>query len=178
MDDSFEFSLTQYLDGSLPDDGRAAIEERLRADPMARAMLEEHRKLANALRASAMPQVHWDRLAECISGAVEDEAQRQRYSISRYRGPMRWAMAASVLLAIGIISLWSRGPQVPAPVQTASVLDVTGPQAEVATGEPQADVSVGQPQEADAASAYTTDSIVVQRPTIALDGFPSVGHLQ
>jgi type IV secretory pathway TrbL component len=111
---------------------------------------------------------------------VEDESQRQKYSISRYRGAMRWAMAASVLLAIGVIGVMMRHQQVPPnPVAAApAVLDVSGPQAEVAIGAAQADVSVGQPQEADAAAAYTADSVVVQRPVIALDGFPSVGHLQ
>ena len=43
----FEFAVSQYLDGTLAEDQRAGIEEKLRTDPEGKwlAIAEEHRKL-------------------------------------------------------------------------------------------------------------------------------------
>src|SRR3954447_25386102 len=73
-----EFLISQYADGTLPAEGRGALEEVLRRDPAARALLEEYRGLDRALNgaatAPAIAGVDWDRLAERISGAVTKQA--------------------------------------------------------------------------------------------------------
>jgi anti-sigma factor RsiW len=73
-----EILIAQYADGTLPAERRDALEEVLRRDPAARALLEEYRGLDRALKAAlpgpALDGVDWDRLAERISGAVSKQA--------------------------------------------------------------------------------------------------------
>jgi anti-sigma factor RsiW len=178
--DDFEFSLTQYLDGTLPSDQRAAVEERLRSDPAARQQLEDYRKLDQIISGAAagMPRLQWDRLAEQISQAVADEADRPIFFLGR--APMRrvLALAASLLIVVGLVRLATRhSPQ--ASQQGLTVIAVAGPQAETAAGETVIDVSIGQPQEADAAQAYIyNDSLLVHRPVVALEASENMGSEQ
>jgi anti-sigma factor RsiW len=66
-----EFLLTQYLDGSLPPEQRAAVRKILDNDPEARAMLNAYQKLDHLLRSEApMPSIEWERLAKRISAAI------------------------------------------------------------------------------------------------------------
>jgi anti-sigma factor RsiW len=112
--DELEFSLSQYLDGTLPPAERVALEARLAADAEARAVLAEYRQLDEGLKsipaADPLPGVHWDRFADQISHAVaaQDDADAERQAAT-YRigaGSRRWrswlgglAVAASVLVA-------------------------------------------------------------------------------
>jgi anti-sigma factor RsiW len=170
--EQFEFALSQYIDGTLPIEQRAAVEERLRADPEARKLLEEYRNLDQAIRASAagVPEIQWDRLARHLSEAVNDAADSRNYYIGWVRGAVGLAVAASVLLVIGLFLGHPIAP--PAPPQAVAMLDVAGPQAEAAAGPAAIDISVSQPQEADVALAYTSgEGVLVQRPLVALAGF-------
>jgi anti-sigma-K factor RskA len=109
-----EFLISQYADGTLDEADRAAVERRLESDAEARAMLEEHRAVTRLVRAAPLPQVRWDRLAETISGAIEDEMsarmRRASWAIRPIR-PMWIAMAASVLIAAGIAVHFVMGPR-------------------------------------------------------------------
>src|SRR4051812_40612310 len=72
-----EILIAQYADGTLPAEHRDALEEVLRRDTAARALLEEYRELDRELKNAAAPEiaeVDWDRLAERISGAVTKQA--------------------------------------------------------------------------------------------------------
>src|SRR5437762_1696526 len=72
-----EILISQYADGTLPAEARDALEEVLRREPAARALLEEYRGLDRALKDAAAPElagVDWARLAERISGAVARQA--------------------------------------------------------------------------------------------------------
>jgi anti-sigma factor RsiW len=74
IDERLEFAISQYLDGDLPPQERAALEQRLAADPAARQLLEQYRSLNNAMRSAArLPPVNWQRLAQAISGAVAQQ---------------------------------------------------------------------------------------------------------
>src|SRR5436305_1634901 len=103
-----EFSISQYLDGSLSPAEKSALESRLSSDPQARRLLEEHRKLDQMLKASPMPELRWDLLAGQISTAVAQveipvEAQpASRLRMNWMRMAMPLALAASVLIAAGI----------------------------------------------------------------------------
>jgi anti-sigma factor RsiW len=147
-----EFSISQYLDGSLSPAERSALESRLASDPQARRLLEEHRKLDQMLKASPMPELRWDLLAGQISAAVAQvEIPVEAQSASRLR--MNWmrmampmALAASVLIAAGIaIRFIPFGHSTPQgqPISAPSVAQIVGPQAEIAQGPSEISVSVG-----------------------------------
>jgi anti-sigma factor RsiW len=101
--DELEFSISQYLDGTLAADQRDALDERLATDAEARALYAEYQTLQGVLVSSlpAMPEVDWDRFATRVSAAVgREEMPAQSYKISRWLSrPMQFAIAASVLIA-------------------------------------------------------------------------------
>jgi negative regulator of sigma E activity len=102
--DELEFSISQYVDGTLADvEQRSALEERLATDAEARALYAEYQALQGVLVSSlpAMPAVDWDQFAARVSAAVDrEEMPAQSYKISRwFARPMQFAVAASVLVA-------------------------------------------------------------------------------
>jgi anti-sigma factor RsiW len=153
--DELEISISQYLDGTLNDDRRAAVEARLADDPAAQAILAQERALTDLLRAEPLPEVRWDRLAESISQAIDVQAEQRVARASgwmRFRMPTGLAVAASALLAIGIaayVLMHGRSMVVnpashsqPAHVTVAS-LTVGGPRADVPGGPEVTEISIG-----------------------------------
>ena len=101
--DELEFSISQYIDGTLGARERDALEERLATDAEARAVHAEYASLQRVLKAAPAPEVDWDQFAAQISGAVaREEMPQQSYKISRWLRPARLAIAASVLVAAGL----------------------------------------------------------------------------
>lgn len=68
--DDLEFSISQYADGTLPAGERAALEDILRRDSAARALLAEYRRLDGALKAAVAPVVDWDGFAGRVGDAI------------------------------------------------------------------------------------------------------------
>jgi negative regulator of sigma E activity len=100
--DELEFSISQYLDGTLAEAERDALETRLGSDAQARAIYAEYESLQRAMIAAPLPAVNWDKFAESISAAVADEeAPATSYKISAWFQPVRLAIAASVALVVG-----------------------------------------------------------------------------
>src|SRR6185437_1220044 len=144
--DELEFSISQYLDGTLPEAQRPALEARLAADAEAQAILAEERALTRLLRSEPLPEVRWDRLAESISSAIDEQLDERVARASwwvRFRLPAGLAVAASALLAIGIATyVLMHGNRAvvnpnpganPNPVAVAT-LTVEGPQADEPSG--------------------------------------------
>jgi anti-sigma factor RsiW len=101
--DELEFSISQYVDGTLVARERDVLDERLATDAKARTLLAEYESLQGVLAAAPMPDVRWEQLAGQISEAVaREEKPAQSYKISAWLKPMRLAIAASVLVAAGI----------------------------------------------------------------------------
>src|SRR3954471_7876393 len=104
--DELEFSISQYLDGTLAAAERDALDERLATDAEARAVLAEYEALNAAFAAApAVPEIDWDQFAGKISAAVaREEMPAQSYKIGAWmRQPVRLpAVAASLLVAGGI----------------------------------------------------------------------------
>jgi anti-sigma factor RsiW len=103
--DELEFSISQYLDGTLAAAERDALEERLATDAEARAVYAEYESLNAAFAvAPALPDIDWDQFAGKISAAVaREELPAQSYKIGPWVGPMRLAaIAASLLVAGGV----------------------------------------------------------------------------
>jgi anti-sigma-K factor RskA len=151
-DEQLEFSITRYLDGTLEPTERAALEARLSSDAQARAMLEEHRALTAMLRSHPLPEVRWERLAESISNAIDDQAEQTMLRVSwilRARSRGYVAVAASVVIAAALAVHFLRtprgtpGPQnVQPPVQQVA-LEVQGPQEDQPQGPSVEEVSIG-----------------------------------
>ena len=104
--EELEFSISQYLDGTLDEDRRDALEARLAADPEAQEILREERALTTALHGlPALPPVRWDALSDRISGAIDaqlEERVEQASWAMRLRSPRFLALAASVVLAAAV----------------------------------------------------------------------------
>jgi anti-sigma factor RsiW len=101
--EELEFSISQYIDGTLGARERDALEERLATDAEARALYAEYESLQRVLAAAPVPEVDWDQFAARISAAVaREELPQQSYKISRWLRPARLAVAASVLMAAGV----------------------------------------------------------------------------
>jgi anti-sigma factor RsiW len=161
--EELEFSISRYVDGTLPDGDRATVGSRLIDDPEAQALAAEDRALTNLLRSSPLPNVRWDRLAESISQAIDQHLEDQIARASwwmRHRIPAGLAVAASALLAIGIVIrvLAPGRSHVAQPgikslgTQTVAMLTVEGPHADTAAGPEVTQISIG------AGGSYATDS--------------------
>jgi anti-sigma factor RsiW len=107
MTEDLEFSISQYVDGTLPDAERMSLEIRLQQDREAQAILAEYRALSVHLaQALPLPNVRWDVLAQSISSAIDAQAEQTEQA---YRMPA-WirfaarplAIAASVLILAGM----------------------------------------------------------------------------
>src|SRR5437763_2310389 len=75
--EQLEFSITQYLDGTLPAEEVGALEARLASDPQARAMLDEHRALTDLLRSQPGPALDWAEVAGDLSAMVTGTVSEQ-----------------------------------------------------------------------------------------------------
>ncbi|HZK80622.1 MAG TPA: hypothetical protein VFC46_06130 [Humisphaera sp.] len=168
-DEQLEFSISQYLDGTLPETERGSLERRLNEDADARALLAEYRKLNVVLKSGAgLPSINWESFAMAISSAVDAaEAEQKEQITRRFRMP-GWvrtvvapmAMAASILVATGIgfhliqtrshvptgsVAVHEKSNQTPTPVASISVF---GSQSESKPGTVEVQVAIGPSAEA------------------------------
>src|SRR2546421_3162861 len=99
-----EFAISEYLDETLSNEERVSLENRIGSEAGLRAMMEEYRALDGVVKnAMPMPAVKWDVLAERLSDSIDAQSQRQRMYIGNWlKQPMRLAVAAIVLIAIGV----------------------------------------------------------------------------
>ncbi len=179
----FEFLITQYLDGELAEQERAALEQRLAQDPAAREMLESYRKLDAAMkRNAAVPAVRWDAFANHISSALD----RLGEPVQSYRiFSARWAavaVAALALIAFGTFMIHQHQaaptniaviPQT-SPEQVATV-DVMTSQTHGAATNPVADVTIGPPaQNAVRAAAFYGDAVTLHPSRVYIAGDPGL----
>jgi anti-sigma factor RsiW len=169
--EELEFAISQYADGTLPNGEVAALEEILKKDASAQAMLREYRQLDHLLQDKLPPQPNeqWDRLQEYVSDVIDTEdTLRTPQALARLRWPARMAIAAAVLLAFGLsmVIISSNARHVP-------MVQVTGPTVEEARGDAVAHVEIGpSPALAERDQTWQYAEGLVQRPsrvTIASD---------
>jgi anti-sigma factor RsiW len=174
--DELEYSISQYIDGTLPPVETAALEQRLAGDAEARGILAEYRKLDSVLKSAIPPpDVDWDQFSTSIIAAVsQEEAPVRHYSMKWVRTAATWAVAAVIFMAVGVTfrSFWkdaapgSSGPVAVVPKPLKSVVQVAGPQARPLSGPPVQLVSIGRSNShnpRDLQSRYTEG--VVSRPS-------------
>lgn len=157
--DDLEFLISQYVDGTLEEAVRADVERRLQTDAAAQVLLKEHRAVTELVRLAPLPEVRWERLAETISGAIDDEMESRMRRASWLIRPVRagWlALAASVLIAGGIAIHFmsgSRNPiSVPHGTSPTGTLMVEVSQPDRPEGKVVSEISIG------AGGAYAKDS--------------------
>lgn len=159
IDDRLQFALTQYLDGELPKVERSALEARLAADPEAQALLDEYTRLDHLLQtASPLPAINWDRLANRISDALEEQSQARTFSFRLFIGAPQLAVAASILLAIGLAFFFHRSPSPIAPASAS--LDVHVLQTDPVSGPSLLNVAIGPAPSAEAPRDSFVDGLV------------------
>ena len=147
-----EFSISQYVDGTLPDEARPALEEVLATDSSARALLAQERAMTELLRLAPRPHVQWEEFGDQVSAAIDEQSQVPLAGASfwmRLRTPVALAAAASVLLAIGLAVHMSLGRKGAIGIGTAPVgsqvvvTDVRLSEEEPSGGPAVIDVSIG-----------------------------------
>jgi anti-sigma factor RsiW len=108
-----EFTISQYLDGTLSPEQRQQLERHLETDAAGRQMLEEYRRLDGMIKsAMPMPGIAWEKLSGSISAAIDAHEERaaEAYRMPRWVRMSVWpmALAASLLIAAGLgIQLYS-----------------------------------------------------------------------
>ncbi len=174
ISDALEFSISQYADGTLPDGERLAVEAALSADPAARAVLADYRRLGDLLLAPPA-DLDWDRLHRHLSSAV---AEGDRPAVAGRIGFGMWrlgaiAAAAVVAVAVGIMAHGGRPTPVavvPTPAPAVQVAEVTGPTVEAAAGPVVSQVTVGpSPALAARGSSWRyAEGVVSRQPTVVI----------
>jgi anti-sigma factor RsiW len=174
--DELEYTLSQYLDGTLAAPDEAALEERLATDESARALLAEFRSLDRALRAAPLPSFDFDVLSSRITAAVaEQDGPAQSYRLHWVRTAVSLALAACFVIAVGVGIRRLQNPTTPDRTEIAQtrpqpeprqivVVDATSRPS--ASPDPVAVVSVGPsaaPQDRPALARYHED--LLSRPS-------------
>ena len=135
LTDEDEYAITQYLDGDLAADEVATVEARLSNNAAARDAARDHRSLTGLLkRAMPVPAVDYDHLAQDISGAVDEGATRSRYSLRWLQAAPRIAMAACLLLVLGMAFWFYVKSSDTGTVANPRIAEVVGPAPEAAAG--------------------------------------------
>jgi anti-sigma factor RsiW len=170
--DELEYTLSQYLDGTLAAPDEAALEERLATDASARALLAEYRSLDRALRAAPLPTFDFDALSTRITAAVAGQDEpAQSYRLHWVRTAMSLALAACVVIAAGVGIRRLQNPTARtdtriAGVEPRQIVVVDATPRPSASPEPIAVVSVGPsaaPQDRPALARYHED--LLSRPS-------------
>jgi len=169
--EQLEFAISQYLDGTLPAKERAALLQRIESDPVARELFETHRRIDAELRTGLRtPAVNWDRLAAQISAhidrAEEAQAPAPTIKLTFVRRVMPFALAASVLIAVGIAAVVYLSSDNATQTNPTTVAVIEGPEAERGAGPQVADVSVGPAP--DLSPDWRTAEAVVAQPNTVI----------
>jgi anti-sigma factor RsiW len=147
VDEQTEYAITQYLDGELPPDEHAAIQQRLETDPAARQVADDYQSLDRLLRTELpLPAIRHEALTGLISEAIDESLARSRWQIGWVRGAASLALAACILVGIGFVyQFYMRSPAAPGPsLARVSEIAVLVPDSS-AHGKPVIDISVAAP---------------------------------
>lgn len=179
--EDLEFSISQYLDGTLPPLERDALDERLATDAQARRILAEFQRLNAELKAALPPpdDVDHDALHARILAATEQvDVPVRNYALPWVSGASRWAAVAAVLLvALGLVALLLRdntAPPAGGGTSPVAVARVAGPQAQPASAAPVQIISIG-PSTVAARGDTDWSQVIVVRPSrvIIASGAPA-----
>lgn len=176
--EQLEYAISRSIDGTLPAIEQAALDERLATDLEARGLLEEYRQLDSVMRASvgSVPNLQWDKLTSRLSaGLAGADAPVGRFALPWVRTVQRVAVAASVLLVVGlgIASYRDSGNTSPRETRLAVATPI---QVTIGTGAPAEprrfmvmEVAIGPGSDAaDDAWRYADAGGIISRPAVVL----------
>lgn len=164
LKEDLEFRISQYIDGTLDDTQRRALERELEQDSNAAQLLGQYRQIDNYLKSALpLPQVDYDALANRISDAI-DQADRPHvlYSFKWVRRAASIAVAACIILAAGIW-IYTNG-LIPSNGNNSVIVQVTGPQSEAAFADPIQVIQIG-PSAVAAAGPSPASEVLVAKPS-------------
>jgi anti-sigma factor RsiW len=79
--EQLELAITHYLDGTLPPEDVAALEQTLANDPAAQGLLQDHENLTALLRSDPLPDLDWSEVASdlcaVITGTVDEQSRAE-----------------------------------------------------------------------------------------------------
>ena len=172
--DQLEFSISQYLDGTLSADEQAALEERLATDSQARELFAEYQKLNDVVKsAMPMPAIDWSSFSQQVSSAVA----REEAPVKTFKLPFAWigsaiALAAGVAIAFGIFFFRDHGIGPSKPDNVALVLPkphgsitIKGPAIEQAAQPALAQISISAPPSLAQGRDWRYAEEIVTRPS-------------
>jgi len=172
--DNLEYAISQYVDGTLGELERRALEEQLATDGEARALVEQYTQLNTVLRsADPVPAVDFQLFGARISAAIEHEALPAPKSLSLPRAVLRYvAVAAALALAATVgIHFMAGTAQAPQVAVSTGSIQVQGPAEEAAKSKPSIHLAVG-PSEALARRgdrlSLGDDAIFTHRPRVVI----------
>lgn len=107
--DMLEYSISQYLDGTLTEPDRRALEARLASDAEARLLANEYARLNQLLKTTSLtPSVDFESLASRISAQIEAESTPVFQPIRLFGSwARRLALAAGLAVLIGAGLYWT-----------------------------------------------------------------------
>jgi anti-sigma-K factor RskA len=168
ISEEIEFQISQYVDGTLSAPQRKIIDDLVLSDPGAAKVLADYRRLNSHLGSlRTATEIQWDRLSDRISGAI-DNADEPAVAGRIGFFHSRWRIAATVLVAASALLVARhamRSQPAAQPIAPAPVVDVQGPQAEVAAGRPTEDVSVGPSPALAARDSRYGEGVIGQGPS-------------
>lgn len=178
IDEETEFALTQYADGELPFGQVQAIEQRLESDAAARHMLDDYSSLDAMLRSALpLPDVNWNRLTEHLSAAVDEQIERENYSISSWQRVTRQiAIAACLLITAGSAIWFAKMHDKTNPITIAQIADVTVIGSDGSTGTAVTELSLADEPESVAKSRldeYSPGVVALPARVQLAEGIPA-----
>lgn len=172
--ETLEYAISQYLDGTLNAFDRQVLEDRLASDAEARLLASEYAHLDRLLKSSrTLPEIDFDQFAGKISAEI---AQEDAYAPAPLRMPgvfVRYtAIAAGIVLAIGVGLHFIPGTSTTdTPSIAGGSIDVRVNIAEVPTSTPSINIVIGpteQLKSAGYARGIGDDQIITRIPRLVI----------
>ena len=165
--DELEYSISQYLDGTLDPLAQATLEDALATDGVARALLADYQRLNGVLKAMPMPEIAWDQLAARISAQTAKlDVPVKHYRLNFSTWSKVAALAAMITIIVGaIVKLRPQPPTIAVNPGTSLrtnpeplLVQISAPPA-IAQA-PVAEIQIGQPSGFAAADYHSAEGVI------------------
>jgi len=165
--DELEYSISQYLDGTLDPLAQATLEDALATQADARALLADYQALNGALKAMPAPAVDWDQLRARITSETEKhDVPVKHFRLNFATWSKVAALAAMVTIIVGgIVKLRPQNPSINANSGASVAVNTTPLQVQISAPPvlaqaPVSEIQVGQPSGLASADYHSTDAII------------------